>query len=123
MPAAFTFLLAFQLVGLFVVTFTGVAVPEPVVGLILMFLWLRLKWPHPQALESLCTGLLQHLSLLFVPAAVGLLTYTDLLAAHWVPIVWALVISTPLSLAVAAWVFGKTAKAMGQHPKGDEVKS
>lgn len=122
MPAAITFLLAFQLAGMVLVQGLGLAIPEPVVGMVLMFVWIRLQWPVPEQLDALCTGLLSHLSLLFVPAAVGLLTYVDLLSEHWVPVFLALMISTPLSIAMGAWVFARVAKAINQPPSGDEVK-
>ena len=123
MPAALTFLLSFQLLGLVLVTALNLAIPEPVVGLVLMFLWIHFKAPMPSELGSLCEGLLKHLSLLFVPAAVGLLTYVDLLAAHWMPVFLALLISTPLSIAAGAWTFAKLAKLSGQPPEGEEVKT
>ncbi len=122
MPAALTFLLSFQLLGLVLVSALGLAIPEPVIGLILMFAWIHLKFPMPQELGVLCEGLLKHLSLLFVPAAVGLITYTDLLSQHWVPVLLALLISTPLSIAAGAWTFSKLAKSMDLPPEGEEVK-
>ena len=122
MPAAITFLLAFQLAGMILVTAFGLAIPEPVVGLVLMFAWIRLGWPLPESLDALCTGLLSHLSLLFVPAAVGLLTYSDLLTQHWLPVFLALLVSTPLSIATGAWVFSRVARAIDRPPVGDEVK-
>ena len=122
MPAALTFLLTFQLVGLVLVSALGLAIPEPVVGLILMFVWIHLKWPVPESLGPLCEGLLKHLSLLFVPAAVGLITYLDLLTEHWIPVFLALLVSTPLSIAAGAFTFSVLAKRMNAPPEGDEVK-
>lgn len=122
MPAAITFLLSFQLAGMVLVTALSLAIPEPVIGLVLLFAWVRLKLPTPPALDALCTGLLSHLSLLFVPAAVGLMTYADLLWAHWLPVGLALLVSTPLSIAVGAWVFSRVAQGMNRPPTGDEVK-
>ncbi|MGB0965551.1 MAG: CidA/LrgA family protein [Litorivicinus sp.] len=123
MPAALTFLLSFQLLGLVLVSALGLAIPEPVIGLILMFVWIHLKFPIPAELGVLCEGLLKHLSLLFVPAAVGLITYVDLLAEHWVPVFLALLISTPLSIAAGAWTFSKLAGRMGMPPQDEEIKS
>ena len=122
MPAALTFLLTFQLVGLVLVSVLNLAIPEPVIGLIMMFLWIHLGWPVPAELGPLCEGLLRHLSLLFVPAAVGLVTYLDLLSQHWVPVFLALAISTPLSIAAGAWTFSALARWMKLPPEGDEVK-
>lgn len=122
MPAAITFLLSFQLVGMVLVTALSLAIPEPVIGLVLLFAWVRFGLPTPAALDAMCTGLLSHLSLLFVPAAVGLMTYADLLWEHWLPVGLALLISTPLSIATGAWVFARVARAMNRPPQGDEIK-
>ena len=104
------------------VTALNLAIPEPVVGLVLMFLWIHFKAPMPSELGSLCEGLLKHLSLLFVPAAVGLLTYVDLLAAHWMPVFLALLISTPLSIAAGAWTLPSWPRCPANHPKVKRLK-
>jgi holin-like protein len=55
-------------------------------------------------MTTAATGLLSHLSLLFVPAGVGVVMYGRELAADWVPIAIAIVLSTVVGLAVTAWV-------------------
>jgi len=47
-------------------------------------------------------GLLQHLSLLFVPAGVGVMAHWHRLAAEGVAIVVAIIVSTVLALAATA---------------------
>ena len=58
-------------------------------------------------------ALLSSLSLLFVPAGVGVVQYFDLLAAHGVALALALVASTVLTLlttvGVFLWVKGRVA--------------
>ena len=78
--------------------------PGPVLGMLLLggaLAWAPLREPVRTAAE----GLLQHLSLLFVPVGVGVMTHLPLLAAQGLRIAVALVASTAVGLAVTAWVF------------------
>jgi holin-like protein len=104
MLGAFTVLLVFQLVGEVLVVVTGLPVPGPVVGMLLLFLSLAVRGSAPQWLRESCQGLLAHLSLLFVPAGVGVLLHFQRLGAEWLPIVVALVASTVTTIGVTALV-------------------
>jgi putative effector of murein hydrolase LrgA (UPF0299 family) len=91
----------------------GLPIPGPVLGLLILFLALiarerLLPEAEPVAetpLGALAGFLLAHLSLLFVPAGVGILGQADLLAKHGVGLLVALVVSTAAALAVTALVF------------------
>ena len=47
---------------------------------------------------------LQHMSLFFVPAGVGVMVHLQRVANEWLPIVVSLVVSTFAGMAVTAWV-------------------
>jgi len=101
-------LLVFQLAGEAIRHALALPVPGPVLGMLglLLLLILRGVWKGaaaavPEALERTTTTLLNHLSLLFVPAGVGVITHLSLLASEAVPIVAALLGSTLGALAVA----------------------
>jgi len=102
MLGAFTLLLVFQLVGEVLVLLTGLPVPGPVVGMLLLFVSLAVRGSAPQWLRDSCQGLLAHLSLLFVPAGVGVLLHFERLGAEWLPIAVALVASTVITIGVTA---------------------
>jgi holin-like protein len=104
MLGAFTLLLVYQLVGEVLVQLTALPVPGPVVGMLLLFVSLAARGSAPQWLRDTCNGLLAHLSLLFVPAGVGVLLHFRRLGAEWLPISVALVASTLLTIAVTALV-------------------
>jgi holin-like protein len=75
--------------------------PGPVLGLLLALLllnWAPLREPVAAAAEPL----LQHLSLLFVPVGVGVVTHVALLSQYGMRIVAVLVVSTLVGLAVTA---------------------
>jgi holin-like protein len=60
--------------------------------------------PVPKALQQTASTLLQHLSLLFVPAGTGVMLYLQLIIDEWLPIGVALVISTLGAMAVTALI-------------------
>ena len=55
-------------------------------------------------------ALLRNLSLLFVPAAVGVVQQVDLIAAHWLAILAAIAVSTLLTLIVTVYTFRAVAR-------------
>jgi holin-like protein len=83
MLASFTLLLAYQLLGEGVARVLPLAIPGPVVGMVLLFVTLQLRGQLrglaklPVALESTARYLLQYLALLFVPAGVGIMQYGE----------------------------------------------
>ena len=98
----FAILLACQLAGEVLVVALGVPVPGPVVGMALLFLTLSLRRKVGQPLESAAGSLLGHLSLLFVPAGVGVIVHLDRIGDEWLPILAALVLGTLTTLVVTA---------------------
>lgn len=108
-----------QLVGEAVARVTGAPVPGPVIGLVLCVLLLALRDRVGRAapvelrdgtFERTGAGILSHLSLLFIPAGVGVVQRLDVLAGNAVPILAAVLASTVLSLAVTALAFNFVAR-------------
>jgi holin-like protein len=98
-------LIALQFAGEVLVRLLAVPVPGPVVGLTLL-VGLAAVWPPTlAAVEETADALLRHLSLLFVPAGVGMLQHLGLLAREWWPILGVLVVSTAVTLAATAWTY------------------
>lgn len=104
MLAGLTWLLVFQCIGEAIVYLTGLPVPGPVIGMLLLFVGLRLRGAIPRALDTAATGLLQHLSLLFVPAGVGVMLHFGRVANEWGAIAAAILASTLIAIAVTAVV-------------------
>lgn len=101
---AITLLLLFQLAGEALALFFSLPIPGPVIGMGLLFATLALRGGPSPALRNTAQKLLQHLSLLFVPAGVGVMLHAQRLADEWLPIVVALVASTFVTVAVTALV-------------------
>jgi len=104
MLAALTVLLVYQLIGEVLVQLLGLPVHGPVVGMLLLFVTLLLRGRAPEWLRTTSNGLLGHLSLLFVPAGVGVMQHFQRLGAEWLPITVALVASTIITIGVTALV-------------------
>lgn len=117
MTASLAVILACQLAGEVVARGLGLPVPGPVLGMAAMLgvLWLRDR--HAPALlagvEPTGRFLLAHLSLLFVPAGVGVVGNLEVLSGHWLALVVALVLSTVLTLVVSVSVFRLVARGLG----------
>ena len=100
-----------QLAGEVIARTLGLPVPGPVVGMLLLFVALLVRGRVPKALQEASDGLLAHLSLLFVPAGVGVMLHVPLLSAQWRPIAVAVVVSTLATIVVTALVMRLMLKA------------
>ena len=104
MLVSFACLLVFQCLGEGLVFGLGLPLPGPVAGMLLLFVAL-LVWPRLLAhIEETGTELLRHLSLLFVPAGVGIVASASSISGHWVAILVSVIGSTILTLGVTAAV-------------------
>lgn len=87
--------------------------PGPVLGLILLLLGFALIAPLVEVVRPLAQGFLGHMSLLFVPAGVGVVGHLGRLSQIGLPLVVTLVVSTVLAIAVGALVFALVARLTG----------
>jgi holin-like protein len=109
MLAYLTLLLICQLVGEAIVLAVGLPVPGAVAGMALLFAGLMVRGALPEELATTSDALVGHLSLLFVPAGVGVMLHADLLRRDGAAILVALVVSTLLAIAVTALVMTRLA--------------
>ena len=106
-------LLASQLAGEALARGLGLGVPGPVLGLAMLAV-LLLWVPRLQRVVAPVAGaLLSNLSLLFVPAAVGVVQVLPLLASEGLAIGVAMAVSTLASLVVTALTFRAVSRLMG----------
>jgi holin-like protein len=115
MIAGLVEILIFQGMGELVSRFAVPLIPGPVVGLVLLLTWLRLRKRVPSAVASVAGTLTQHLGLLFVPAAVGVVLFWPHLKANAVAVVAALVGSVVLTIATTALVL----RALTRRPPNE----
>ena len=112
MIQALTLLFSCQLVGEFLVRAAGIAFPGPVLGMGFLFAILLVRGHSTPALDAAGDTLLQNLSLLFVPAAVGVVQQAGLVAENWLAITAAIVVSTVLTLIAAVAAFRIVARRL-----------
>lgn len=120
MIAALTWLLLYQLAGEVLARLLSLPVPGPVIGMALLFCTLVVRGhtdrPIPQSMQHTANVLLQHLSLLFVPAGTGVMLYLQLIADEWLPISAALIVSTIGGMTVTALILkALTRRQQGAH--------
>jgi putative effector of murein hydrolase LrgA (UPF0299 family) len=103
-----------QLAGEAVARGLGIPIPGPVIGMALLFALMLVRdrfasrlpaTVSGDALEKTGQGLLAHLSLLFIPAGVGVVQNLGVFAEHGVALGVAIVVSSVLALLTTAWVF------------------
>lgn len=97
-------LLMFQFAGEMIRAVTGLPVPGPVIGMVLLLIALLAKVPVPAGIHETSRKVLAYLGLLFVPAGAGVVTRLPMIGAHWLPIMVAVVGSTVITMVVTAVV-------------------
>ncbi|MFN3656013.1 MAG: CidA/LrgA family protein [Pseudolabrys sp.] len=120
MLAALATLLLCQLAGEAIVKAAALPVPGPVVGMVLLFALMLLRAPLPKETGDTADGLLKHLSLLFVPAGVGVVQNIALLGDTGLRLVAVVVLGTIVTLVVTALTFAGVARLMRIEDAGPD---
>ena len=118
MLSAITLILIFQVVGEIVSLATGLPVPGPVIGMVLLLLAFFVKDGLVDQIRPTAGVLLTNLSLLFVPAGVGLIRHGQRFMNEGLGIAAVIVLSTVLGMIVTAYTIIAVEKLM--HIKEDE---
>jgi len=114
MIASLSLILLCQLAGEVFVHGLGLPMPGPVIGLMLLLVLLLMRDRFAvlargplqgDGVESTSRGLLANLSLLFVPAGVGVVQKLDLIVDHGITFLGVLVISVLVTLLVTVATF------------------
>ncbi|MCT4371602.1 CidA/LrgA family protein [Yangia mangrovi] len=111
---SFLLLLTLQLAGEAIARGFALPVPGPVFGMAFLFILFRARPQMVERLRPAITALLGLLSLLFVPAGVGVMANLELLSAGWFAISVALVASTLLAILASVATFLAVQRLQGQ---------
>ncbi len=111
-------LLLFQAAGEGLVLVLKLPFPGPVVGLVLLLVGLRWAWVR-EPVQAAAELLLAHLSLLFVPVGVGVITHLDLVSRYGAQLVAVIVLSTWIGMAVTALLLRALLKRGAGSGAGD----
>ena len=102
MIKALASLLLFQCLGE-TISFAGnIPIPGPVIGMLLLLAALRLSKRLRDAVEEPSVAFLKHLSLLFVPAGVGIVVYAGKVETDLLPIAVTVLLGTALTVCITA---------------------
>jgi putative effector of murein hydrolase LrgA (UPF0299 family) len=124
MIASLSLILLCQLAGEVIVRGFALPMPGPVVGLVLLlglllardrFTGLARGPLRQGGVETVSKNMLAHLSLLFVPAGVGVVQKLDLIAAHGLAVVAVLAISVVITLLVTVATFLLASRLMARR--------
>jgi holin-like protein len=115
MVRGLTLLSLFQLCGEFVSRILDLPIPGSVLGMSLLLLGLMTNLVDIKWFEEAAEMLLANMALFFVPAGVGVMIYGDLIAAEWLPISVATILSTFVVMAVT----GKLAQKLEAAEQDD----
>jgi len=126
MIASLSLILLCQLAGEVFVRALALPMPGPVIGLMLLLVLLvardrfavLARGPlQGDGVESASRGLLANLSLLFVPAGVGVVQKLDLVAEHGIAFLGVLAVSVLVTLLVTVATFLLASRLMAQGRK------
>ena len=119
-----TIIFGCQLLGELLVAAIGLPIPGPVCGMLILFSGLLIRGSIPDDLAAVGASLLDNLSLLFIPAGVGVMLHASLLQRDWLPISVSLIVSTGVTIAVTAllmtWL--SPSPAQTQSPAGGNLE-
>ena len=96
-------LLLLQIAGEGLTRLLSLPFPGPVVGMVLLLIALQWAWIR-EPVAAVAEMLLAHLSLLFVPVGVGVITHLGLVSQFGWQLLLVIVLSTWIGLAVTAVV-------------------
>jgi putative effector of murein hydrolase LrgA (UPF0299 family) len=125
MIGSLSLILLCQLAGEVIVRGLALPMPGPVVGLLFLLLLLLARdrfailarGPlRDGGVENASRGLLANLSLLFVPAGVGVVQKLDLIAAHGIAIIAVLAVSVVITLLVTVATFLLASRLLTRGP-------
>lgn len=112
---AVTAILLCQLLGEATARALMLPLPGPVLGMVLMLVMLTVSPRFVALIRPTAQGILAHLSLLFVPAGVGVVGHIATLGGQTVAILIAVIGSTILSIAAGALTFAAVARLTGSQ--------
>ncbi len=118
----FTLLLLLQLAGEALSRGLSLPIAGPIVGFVLALIALAWLPPIRVALKAAADSILPHLSLLFVPAGVGVVLFLKELAQDGFALTVAIIASTWVGLAVTAWVGERLLKRRDGTETGSETQ-
>lgn len=115
MIASIAIILGFQLGGEIISRAWDLSLPGPVIGMVALVLACQWVPGLAERLRPVTSVLLANLSLLFVPAGVGVIGYVAVFRESGLALAVAIIASTALAIAAGALVFQAVARLTGSE--------
>lgn len=108
------FILLFSLIGEVIAVLLSpyIAVPGPVMGMVILFAALHFGWIKKSSIKMVGTWLTDNMAIFFVPAGVGLMTHFDTLQSIW----WQLLLVVLITVIVLLICIGKFVQKFIRQP-------
>lgn len=100
MAKQFGIIFACLLAGELIAMIPGVSIPGSIIGMLVLTVLFERKVVKPDSIAPLCRFLIKNMAFFFVPPGVALMLYFDIIAAEWIPITVATVVSIFLVIVV-----------------------
>lgn len=114
----FLLIISFTYLGEIASKVLHLPIPGSVIGMLLLFAALYFKVVKVDDVETVGTFLLDNLSILFLPAGVGIMVYFPVIKNHWLSLLIVVIITTALTMGVV----GKVVQGVKRKYEGDYVE-
>lgn len=95
----------------------GMTIPGSIWGMIILTILLSRGIVNPKSVRPVCSFLIDNMAFFFIPPGVALMLYFDLIAAEFIPIATATVVSVLLVLLVTGHFHQLMHKRAKRHRK------
>ena len=104
------YIFCFLFLGELVHYFLAIPIAGNIIGMLLIFLALFFKIIKLEDVKPASDFLVKYLVVFFIPYGVGLMVYANIIAAYWIPVSVAVILSTLLSIYVTGAIYQKLDK-------------
>lgn len=114
----------FHYLGVLIVSLTKIPLPPSVVGFILLFICLLLKWIRIELIRDGASFLIGFMLLFYIPPMVGIIEYPQLLSYNGLILIVGVIVSTLFAILITSFFSQKIEKKEEMAKKqGVEVKT
>ncbi|PCH77955.1 MAG: murein hydrolase transporter LrgA [Flavobacteriaceae bacterium] len=110
MYKSLVYIFSFLALGEIIKYVFNIPIAGNIIAMILIFTCLKLKIIKLSTVKPAADALIKYMVLFFIPYGVGMMVYFDVLKENWIPIIFASLISTIITLYLTAIIQQKLEK-------------
>ena len=114
----FMYILLFSIIGEVLSTGLNLPIPGSIIGMVLLFLALKFRIIRLRQIYDAGQFLIENMTILFLPAGVGIMSHWDAIAKYW----WQIIVITVLAIVVNIAVIGFVTQFVKHRFGGDYRK-